>query len=420
MMRTTNLAIAGLCLVVTIAATRSQALAQAGIPNCEDLPNPVFMSGTTAVLPVIRNFGAKLKKVGVTLLWNENSEGCGSVQDLAFPASNFGRTIFSQYDEVVSGVTSKVAISTCLPKTGTRSELVINDTFWASCPAAQGSSANLPATLKEFSGPVQGLVPVVASSYLYYSEITSQELQDLYMCGAKGKILTFSNAATIYDYNCQTSGMRELWVRGLGLVNGRALPGAVGEGCNTNSNAESMVTTYVAPTITPDTTIGYTSTEFYDENRDKVRAFKVRGVNQLKAYLPDADLTSNDKINIREGRYTIQGALKLVAVVDANGVPVSAGAKKIIDWLLDNPLSDPSLTLPFDLNQIYAQHGVVPQCAMRVTKSADEPVFRHYRHPMPCHCSFEMLATGKASPGCTPCTDSSTCGAKVCSHGYCE
>ena len=143
-------------------------------------------------------------------------------------------------------------------------------------------------------------------------------------------------------------------------------------------------------------------------------------MNQLKAYLPDTDLTSTDKINIREGRYTIQGALKLVAVVDANGVPISVGAKKIIDWLLDNPLSDPSLTLPFDLNQIYAQHGVVPQCAMRVTKDADEPIFRHYRHPMPCHCSFEMLATGKTSPGCTPCTDSSTCRAKVCSHGYCE
>jgi hypothetical protein len=421
MMRTTNLAIAGLCLVAAITATNSEALAQGGIPNCDDLPNPIFMSGTTAVLPVIRNFGAKLKKVGVTLLWNENSEGCGSVQALAFPQSGVaGRPIFSQYDEDPTGATGKVVISTCLAKSGQLPELVINDTYWKSCTAAQGSSANLPATLKEFSGPVQGLVPIVTGSYLYYSEITIQELQDLYMCGAKGKILNFSNTATIYDYNCYTSGMRELWARGLGLANGSALPGAVGEGCYTNVNAETMVTTYVAPTIAPDTTIGYTSTEFYDENRDKVRAFKVRGVNQLKAYLPDTDLTSTDKINIREGRYTIQGALKLVATVDANGVPISAGAKKIIDWLLDNPLSDPSLTLPFDLNEIYAQHGVVPQCAMRVTKGADEPVFRHYRHLMPCHCSFEMLATGKTSPGCSRCADSSTCGAKICSHGYCE
>jgi hypothetical protein len=184
-----------------------------------------------------------------------------------------------------------------------------------------------------------------------------------------------------------------------------------------------MVISDVAPTTTPDKTIGYTSTEFYDENRDKVRALKVRGVNQNLAYLPDTDLTSTDKINIREGRYTIQGALKLVAYVDpSTGVPVNANAAKIIDWIQDNPLSAPALTLPFDLNEIYAQHGVVPQCAMRVTKDGDQPIFKRYKHPKPCHCSFEILATGKTCiPGCTACTDSSTCPTgKICSHGYCE
>ena len=183
-----------------------------------------------------------------------------------------------------------------------------------------------------------------------------------------------------------------------------------------------MVISYVAPTTTPDTTIGYTSTEFYDENRDRVRALKVRGVNQRLAYLPDTDLGSTDKINIREGRYTLQGSLKLVTQVDGNGVPVKPLVKKIIDWMQDNPLSDPSLALPFELNQIYAQRGVVPLCAMRVTKDSDQLGFRHYRHPRPCHCSFEILATGKTStPGCTPCTVDSTCGTgQVCSHGYCE
>jgi len=422
-----TLAIAGLSLLGATVAGRQAAFAQGGIGNCSDLANPVYMAGTTAVLPVIRHFGAKLKQVGVTLLWNENSEGCGSVGQLAFPVSSSNsRAIFSHYDETATG---GVIPTNCNGSLNQIPDLVINDTYWTSCAAAYSDSftstgagiIQLPPNVKEFSGPVQGLVPIVAESYLYYSDIMATELLDLYVCGGVAKILTFTDNQTIYDYNCQTSGMRELWARGLGVSNGHVFPGIVGDGCSTNRTAESVITD-VGGSITPDTTIGYTSTEFYDESRGRVRALKVRGVNpQLKAYLPDTDATSTDKINIREGRYTIQGALKLVTVVDPAGVPTSPGAKKIIDWLQDNPLSDPTLQLPFDLNEIYAQHGVVPQCAMRVTKDGDEPLFRHYRHPSPCHCSFDKLATGKASPSCTACTDSSTCAAsQVCSHGYCE
>jgi hypothetical protein len=175
-----------------------------------------------------------------------------------------------------------------------------------------------------------------------------------------------------------------------------------------------MVST-VASTTAPDATIGYTSTEFYDESRDVVSALKVRGVNQLKAYLPDTDSTKLDKINIREGRYTIQGALKFVTKVDAAGVPTNAAAKKIIYWMQGNPLADP---LPFDVNEIYALNGVVPQCAMRVTKDNDLSVFRRYSDPSPCHCSFDMLATGKTK--CTPCSAAAPCTTGQCSHGYCE
>jgi hypothetical protein len=414
-----TLAVSGILLAGAMTAGEPAALAQGGIPYCTTLPNTVYMGGTTAVLPVIRHFGAKLKQVGVTLLWNENSEGCGSVAALVIPPKNLVRPTFSQYDEVGSGASSKIVISNCIGAPDQIPDLVINDTYWMSCFMSYGASTGgvqpLPANLKEFVGPVQGIVPIVASSYLYYSDITVAELLDLYVCGANANILTFSDSRTIYNYDGTTSGIRELWARGLGASNGQVTQ--VGSG-SLGLTAESMANT-VASTISPDTTIGYTSTEFYDENRDQVRALKVRGVNQVKAYLPDTDSTSLDKINIREGRYTIQGSLKLVTAVDANGVPLNAGAKKIIDWMQGNPAADP---LPFDVNEVYAERGVVPQCAMRVTKDNDMPVFRHYTDPAPCNCSFEILATGKKCiPGCTACTDSSTCPTgKICSHGYCE
>jgi hypothetical protein len=420
-------AIAGLSVIGAIAVSGNDAFAQGGVPQCADLPNPIFMEGTTAVVPVIRHLGAKLKKLGTphTLLYYAN-EGCTGVGQLVRPAQNKVRTVFEYYDEVdPTSVNGKIIISTCNGGIDQVPDIAINDIYWASCPAAYNQTAlygTLPSGYQEFLGPVQGLVPIVASSYLYYNDIMSEELLDLYMCGSNGSIMTFTNSSTIYDYNCQGSGMRELFARGLGLANATAFPGLVGLGCNSTITAESMVTNYVAPTTSPDTTIGYTSTEFYDAYRDLVRAMKVRGVGQQRAYLPDSSLTSADKINLREGRYTLQGALKLTAQVDASGTPVNAGAKKVIDWMQDNPITDSGLKLPVPINAIYALNGVVPQCAMRVTKDSDQLGFKRYKHPMPCHCSFEMLATGKTSiPGCVACTDSSTCGTgQVCSQGYCE
>jgi hypothetical protein len=95
-------------------------------------------------------------------------------------------------------------------------------------------------------------------------------------------------------------------------------------------------------------------------------------------------------------------------------------AKHVIDWFQGNPV-DPALQLPFDINEIYAQRGVVPQCAMKVKTEADKPVFSHYSPLQPCHCSFQFLATGKTSCAACTGTDASACPDKqVCSHGYCE
>ncbi len=317
----------------------------------------------------------------------------------------------------------KVISTTCNSTLGQIPDLVINDVGFSSCSKSYqgtGVPVSLPAGFAEFSGPVQGLVPIVASSYTYYNDIMAEELQNLYVCGGGGGILTFTNSALIYDYNCTNSGMRELFARGIGFPNAASLSPLIGQGCNNTITAEQMVRD-VGSATSPDRTIGYTSTEFYDLDRNLVRGLKVRGVNQTLAYWPDSSMTSTDKINIIEGRYTLQGTLRLVAAVDANGVPTNPAAKEVIDWFQGNPV-DPSLQLPFDINAIYASGGVVPQCAMRVTKDSDLPVFKHYYPAQPCYCSYEFLATNKTSiPGCVACTDLLTCQAgQICSHGYCE
>jgi ABC-type phosphate transport system substrate-binding protein len=386
------------------------------------------MGGTTAVIPVIRLMGARLKQVGVTLLWNENSDGCGTATSMGTQPTGSVRATYSQYteDTLQEG---KVYVTNCLGDVSRPIDLAINDVSVASCSSGI-ATATLHTGFAEFQGPVQGLVPVVPISNTFLNEITTDELQGLYVCGAKFGFLNFNSDDFIYDYNCIGSGMRQLWARGIGLANADGLSQSIGRGCGSTLSADSMVTGAVGASTNPGSTIGYTSTEYYDEYRSLVKALKVRGVNQLKAYLPDTDIASVDKINIREGRYTLQNTLKLITAVDVNGVPTNPVVRKLIDWFQDNPGQD---KLPFDVNDIYASRGVVPLCAMRVTKATDYPVFKRYKHPSPCHCAFQKKATGKSTiPGCVPCSDAGVDGGvgggaggicptgSICSHGFCE
>ncbi len=153
------------------------------------------MGGTTAVMPVIRLFGAKLKQVGVTSFVEREQRGVRVRVRLGQPTKEQRQTNFFSLRRGGSGPTSTVTITNCIGG-WTRSR-----TWSSTTPigrAALGRTARRPGARnlcprvsRSSSGPVQGLVPIVASSYLYYSEITVAELQDLYVCGANGKHLDF-------------------------------------------------------------------------------------------------------------------------------------------------------------------------------------------------------------------------------------
>jgi len=71
------------------------------------------------------------------------------------------------------------------------------------------------------------------------------------------------------------------------------------------------------------------------------------------------------------------------------------------------------------LLDVYAQSGLVPECAMRVKRSKDGGNLTPSRPSSPCACVFELKATGATS--CQPCTVQGDCGkGEACSQGYCE
>jgi hypothetical protein len=71
------------------------------------------------------------------------------------------------------------------------------------------------------------------------------------------------------------------------------------------------------------------------------------------------------------------------------------------------------------LIDVYAQSGLVPECAMHVTRTNDGGNITPYAPASPCSCVFEAKATGATA--CAPCKVQGDCAAaQTCSQGYCE
>jgi hypothetical protein len=104
--------------------------------------------------------------------------------------------------------------------------------------------------------------------------------------------------------------------------------------------------------------------------------------------------------------------------VDAQGVATSPDAKKVVDYL-----SLAETPTGFDLIQLEAKSGVVPDCAMRVRRGDEDmsPMIS-YMPKKSCECKFVYEATGTAPANCKTCTTSAECPATApaCNYGFCE
>src|SRR5262249_34651236 len=139
---------------------------------------------------------------------------------------------------------------------------------------------------------------------------------------------------------------------------------------------------------------------------------------------PDSTASSRDKQNVRDGHYTLWSPTVYITKVDNGGKPSDPTVQYVIDLVLgateapDAGAPDGGAT--FDGRADVIKVGLIPECAMRVTRSEDGGDLRPFAPPSPCSCYYASKVSGSAPAGCTACTQSSECGAATCSHGFCE
>ncbi|MGB8295143.1 MAG: hypothetical protein WCG85_06925 [Polyangia bacterium] len=379
---------------------------------CSSLVNPLYiMTGDTQV-PVLKTLGKALRQNSanpITLVWF--ATGSCTIIDAVYngtPLTQIPSYIPSDptWDDTTG------AVPTCALESGGRSvDIGIPIVFPAAC-----STATPPANLGAFKGPVQSMLFVVPKSASPMA-ISSQQAALVFGTGATANIAPWTDE-NFYFIRPPTKGVEV----SLGALIGVAPALWHGK----QISASNDVATDVATSVQPDKTIGILGSETYDSaaNRANLKALAFQAVNQTNGYLPDSTTTAFDKRSLREGHYVAWAHvfyLTKVASTDAGvSVPVNANAKLFIDILTNT--ADPGIPSTLDPVALVAKKGIVPLCAMTVTRSTEGGPLSLSAPPDPCGCYFESkLSTATVPASCVTCITSASCtGGTTCRHGYCE
>jgi hypothetical protein len=381
---------------------------------CSSLVNPLYiMSGDTQV-PVLKTLGKALRQSAnpITLVWY--ATGSCTIIDALYHG-----TPLTQIPSYIPGDATwdptTGAVPSCALESGGRNvDIGIPIVFPAAC-----SSDIPPADLAAFKGPVQSMLFVVPHTASPVA-ISSEEALKVFGQGAAANIAPWTDE-NFYFIRTPTKGVEVSLGKLIGLDPTKWLGKQIG--------ASNDVATDVATSTQPEKTIGILGSETYDSatNRANLKALAFQAVNQTNGYLPDSTATSFDKRSLREGHYVAWAhVFYLTKVSSADGgapdggvpMPVNENAKLFIDILTNTANS--GIPSGLDPVALVAQKGIVPLCAMTVTRSTEGGDLSLFAPPDPCGCYYESKV-GTAPASCVTCTSSASCtGGTTCHHGYCE
>ncbi len=397
-----------LCVLGTVMTANAQSV------DCTSLPNPVYIAGSTAVQALLNVIGPNLAAANppITIVY-QGQGSCTGVGYLASPDDTTKNSISgtaSYWD--TSGSTPPTCNLTAI--SGNVVDIGMSDVFPASC------SQTLPATVSDFHGPVQSMTFVVP----FASHATSISAEAAYMVfgfgASTGHAIAPWNALTAIEVRNASSGTQQMISAALAQVgSGFTAAGMQGQP-NASSGAVATALENLASGGNADEAIGILVAGSVDPARALLKELAYQHVGQNCGYLPDSTPTAFDKQNTRDGHYAIWGPLHMIARVDSNGVPTSANVKTILDILTG------AVEPAFDLLTAEVTAGVVPDCAMRVSRTSEVGPMASYMPAISCECKYGFVATGTAPAGCKTCTkateatDCTSASASHCNYGYCE
>jgi ABC-type phosphate transport system substrate-binding protein len=377
------------------------------------LPPPLYISGSTALEPMLKVVGPKLAALatgGYTLVYIKDgscsgvtrafSDGLIKTNALYIPAS-------------YNPATTPTPPTCTIPAAGQLGDLVLSDVDPTLCPGV----AAVPATQKQYLGPVNNMVFIVPSPST--QQAISMEMAYLVLgLGMNGQVTPWVDP-NFYFIRTPDSGTRAMITANIGTTT-HNWQGVSADPTTGKAFGSGDVISHVAgaATTAPEKTIGIVGADVYDSgnNRTTVKALAFRALHQRYAYWPDSTLTSHDRRNVRDGRYSIWGNVHMLLAVNGT-TPTSVPGKFFVD-LIQGTLATP----PFDATDAIVDAHLVPVCAMNVQHSVEGQPMMPYKDAAPCGCYFDNRVAGTAPAGCVACSTTTPCaaGTGTCNRGFCQ
>jgi ABC-type phosphate transport system substrate-binding protein len=398
-------AIVPLAAGIAVAASATPAHAV----NCTDpsLPNPVFITGSSAVQNLLAPLGAAL--AGTTTIVYASPGSCQGV-DAMFNGTPLGTGTALTW----SGTTAAPVANTCTLN-NEAADIGVSDVYYSSC--RNFTFPSIPAGIGEFFGPHQVMnfvVPAASSQTL----ISAQAAYFIYGFKGSGGVTPWANADNMNSLIFQrgdSSGTQAMIAVAINVSADKWI------GTTTTGGSNGMLAA-VAAALPADAAIGVLASDVADVSRSKVTQLAYQHYDQDCAWLPDSSSTAIDKKNVRDGHYPLWGPIHFYTKVDTNKMPTNTLAANLIGYF-DGSVAPPTGPFPDgfqDFLKLEIGGHVVPQCAMKVQRSTEIGPMSSYAPPIPCGCFFDSLTATTSCAACTADTQCTTAGATKCRYGYCE
>jgi ABC-type phosphate transport system substrate-binding protein len=423
---------------------------QAAAAACPTGANTVYFSGSSAFIPVVQAV-ANLLGAAVNIVYQKP----GSCEGLAYVLGDMGTAVLPDADAALSlapnGASGGVACTLPTIAVGATTEpaakidIAVSDVYDATCQGSFDPNLNSVGSstmTKDYLGPIQAMtfaVPTASTEQVISAEAAYMVFGFDAMTTAES-IMPWTVPTDIF-VRFWDSGTLEMIATAINLPGGKWANATSKTSTQYTASTQAMTTALLTAAMksTPDTnaTIGILGAANYVTG---LRPLAFQAVGQSCGYLPDSSSTAHDKLNVRQGRYAIWGPEHLVVNVDANGNPLgqnanTASVQAVLNALVatsqapaassaDGGLTDAEEGMLISAISVPAT-GVIPQCAMQVTRSSEIGPEASYAPPAACSCAFEEAA-GSVVAGhtCTACTGTGagvcTGATPACHFGYCE
>lgn len=368
------------------------------LPNCAELsPRPVYLYGSSALNLALRTLAQAISNTA-TLVYQNNTSCLG-------------------LDAILTGVTRLKGTAeywvadqnqprSCRIEGEQLADIGLCDVSPESCNPGFAGSNNLVDDL----GPAQIFMFTVPN-------------------GSAQTAISAEAAYTVYGYD---DGGVEPWVdpaallrrgggSGVQLTIGASLglPHRFWRGVIKERSSEMKPALLALPD--PNRALGITSADVADETdaRANLRTLAYQHFGQRCAFTPDSSVGSSDKRNVRDGHYELWAPFHFYTR-GPNGRTLDPFVAEIVSYLTGaSPLPNRNT----DFITTLKQGGLVPPCAMRVTRSREGAQIEPFEPIVSCSCYFDASPPGgSVRDDCTACETSAECpsSAPNCNFGYCE